>query len=121
MIEKVLNGFTVAGKQRLDLVELCRFDPRILIPRVRRNIVFESRHIGVGKTLPFIILSAPKRGARFLRSEKMPSNEVVPNGIFSCMKTNTLQLPITVTRELAPAIVDQLPSEEYTKFVSDIR
>jgi Mg/Co/Ni transporter MgtE len=37
------------------------------------------------------------------------------------MKTNTLQLPITVTRKLALAIVDQLPSEEYTKFVSDIR
>jgi hypothetical protein len=37
------------------------------------------------------------------------------------MKTNTLRLPITVTRKLALAIVDQLPSEEYSKFVSDIR
>jgi hypothetical protein len=37
------------------------------------------------------------------------------------MKTNTLQLPITVTRKLALAIVDQLPSDEYSKFVSDIR
>jgi hypothetical protein len=37
------------------------------------------------------------------------------------MKTNTLQLPITVTRKLALAIVDQLPRDEYSKFVSDIR
>lgn len=37
------------------------------------------------------------------------------------MKTNTLQLPIAVTRELALAIVDQLPTDEYTKFVSEIR
>jgi len=37
------------------------------------------------------------------------------------MKPNTLQLPISVTRELALAIVDQLPREEYSKFISDIR
>jgi hypothetical protein len=37
------------------------------------------------------------------------------------MKTNTLQIPITVARKLALAIVDQLPSDEYSKFVSDIR
>jgi hypothetical protein len=37
------------------------------------------------------------------------------------MKTNSLQLPISVTRKLALAIVDQLPRDEYSKFVSDIR
>jgi hypothetical protein len=37
------------------------------------------------------------------------------------MKTMTLQLPIAVTRKPALAIVDQLPNEEYLKFVSDIR
>lgn len=37
------------------------------------------------------------------------------------MKANTLQLPITVTRKIALAIVDQLPSDEYSKFLSDIR
>jgi hypothetical protein len=37
------------------------------------------------------------------------------------MKTTTLNLPIMVTRKLALSIVDQLPSEEYSKFVSDLR
>ena len=37
------------------------------------------------------------------------------------MKTNTLQLPIAATREIALAIVDQLPNDEYLKFVSDIQ
>jgi hypothetical protein len=37
------------------------------------------------------------------------------------MKTNSLQLPITVTHKLALAIVDQLPKEEYEKFVSGFR
>lgn len=37
------------------------------------------------------------------------------------MKTNTLNLPIAVNRKLALAIVDQLPSDEYSKFISDIR
>jgi uncharacterized protein with WD repeat len=46
---------------------------------------------------------------------------MIPNGIFLLMKANTLRLPINVTRKLAMTIVDQLPSEEYSKFVSDIR
>lgn len=37
------------------------------------------------------------------------------------MKTNTLNIPITVTRKLALDIVDRLPREEYEKFVWDIR
>ena len=46
---------------------------------------------------------------------------ISPHCIFLYMKPNTLQLPISVTRKLALSIVDQLPSEEYSKFISDIR
>jgi len=38
-----------------------------------------------------------------------------------CMKAHLLQLPIAPTRQLALAIVDQLPSREYSRFLSDIR
>jgi hypothetical protein len=37
------------------------------------------------------------------------------------MKENTLQLPIAPTRQLALAIVDQLPTKEYSRFLSDMR
>ena len=52
---------------------------------------------------------------------EVPFKIISPYCIFLSMKPNTLQLPISVTRELALAIVDQLPSEEYSKFISDIR
>jgi len=52
---------------------------------------------------------------------EVPFKIISPYCIFLSMKPNTLQLPISVTRKLALAIVDQLPSEEYSKFISDIR
>ena len=37
------------------------------------------------------------------------------------MKTSEFKLPLEASREVAMAIIDQLPREEFTKVVEDIR